>query len=81
MLKYFINILNTNTHTRIQHHRTESNRNEPKRTEAKTMKQENKELLEAVNMHFWRKDDFGVISIAIAPDGVGFERNADETVR
>ena len=33
------------------------------------MKQENKELLEAVNMHFWRKDDFGVISHPIAPDG------------
>ena len=33
------------------------------------MKQENKELLEAVNMHFWRKDDFGVISYPIAPDG------------
>ena len=33
------------------------------------MKQENKELLEAVNRHFWRTDDFGVISYAIAPDG------------
>lgn len=33
------------------------------------MKQENKELLEAVNMHFWRKDGFGVISYPIAPDG------------
>ena len=33
------------------------------------MKQENKELLEAVNRHFWRKDDFGVISYVIAPDG------------
>ena len=33
------------------------------------MKQENKEILEAVNRHFWRTDDFGVISYAIAPDG------------
>ena len=33
------------------------------------MKQENIELLEAVNRHFWRKDGFGVISYAIAPDG------------
>ena len=33
------------------------------------MKQENKELLEAVNRHFWRKDGFGVISYVIAPDG------------
>ena len=43
--------------------------NELERTQTNRMKQENIELLEAVNRHFWRKDGFGVISYAIAPDG------------
>ena len=41
----------------------------PNPIQTNRMKQENIELLEAVNRHFWRKDNFGVISYAIAPDG------------
>ena len=59
-----INVFNT-----IESKRTQPKSNQAKPSQTNRMKQENKELLEAVNRHFWRKDGFGVISYAIAPDG------------